>query len=133
MKQIIYLALVALMPIMLTSCGVTELVLLPRPDAEDRTDAEAFCNRDGNNLIVRVSNVGPKDAAPTKVTVDYFDFGTQTVTTPTIPGQGIIEVTVPIPAGCFNSDCNYKITLDPDNNVEEPREDNNSQDGNCIG
>ncbi len=81
----------------------------------------------------RVSNVGPKEAVLPKVTVDFFGFGTQTVTTPLIPGQGIIEVSFPIPAGCFNSDCNHKIKLDPDNNVEEPREDDKMQDGNCIG
>ena len=133
MKQILNLAILAMLSLAFASCGVTELLPLPRPDAEDRTDAEAFCNRDGNNLVVRVSNVGPKDAPPTKVLVDFFDFGTQTVTTPAIPGETVIEVNVPIPAGCFNPDCNYQIKIDPDNQVEEPREDNNDQDGNCIG
>ncbi len=134
MKQILNLALIAFIPLMLTNCSITELLPLPRPGVEEgRTDADAFCNRDGNNLVVRVSNTGPKDSPPTKVLVDFFIFGTQTVMTPVIPGQSVIEVNVPIPAGCFNPDCNYKIKIDPDNQIEEPREDNNDRDGICIG
>ena len=133
MRQFLRIAYIGLATIMLASCGITELIPLQRPGQEDNPGAEAFYNRDGSDLIIRVSNVGPKDAPPTKVSVEFPELPTQSVMTPTIAGQSIVEVKVQIPTGCFNSDCEFTITVDADNIIAEPREDNNTKAGRCIG
>lgn len=132
MKALIFFIFAAITSLLLSGC-VTELTVLPRSDAAGRTDSEAFCKRDKNDLVIRIQNSGAKDAPPTTVLVEFPGFPSQTVATPAIPGQSVIEVKVPIPAGCHNPDCDFKITVDPNNQVQEPREDNNVQSGICIG
>jgi subtilase family serine protease len=39
----------------------------------------------------------------------------------------------PIPPGCFDSDCEFRITVDVNNDVAESNEANNTADGVCIG
>jgi hypothetical protein len=132
MKTLTFFLLVGMTALLFSGC-VTELTLLPRPNAVGRTDHEAFCNIDGNDLVIRIQNSGAKDAPPTTVLVEFPGFPSQTVVTPAIPKQSVVEVKVPIPAGCHNPDCDFKITVDPNNQVQEPREDNNVQAGICIG
>lgn len=132
MKSLTFFLRAGLAVLLFSGC-VTELTVLPRPDAAGRTDPEAFCKRIGNDLVIRIQNSGAKDAPPTTVLVEFPGFSSQTVATPAIPGQSVIEVKVPIPAGCHNPDCDFKITVDPNNQVQEPREDNNVQSGICIG
>jgi hypothetical protein len=116
------------------SCNSTDLIVLPRPGQEDRTDNEAFCNIDGNDLVVRVKNVGTSDAPPVDVIVEFHSSTTsQIVTTPPIPGLTEVEVRVTIPPGCFDPDCSYRITVDPNNLINEVKEDNNVQEAICIG
>jgi hypothetical protein len=56
------------------------------------------------------------------------------VPTPAIPAGN--SVTLPpqaIPGGCFNPDCDFRITVDAGAVVDESDEGNNTASGTCIG
>lgn len=103
---------------------------------EDSQGDEGFCNRgdSGSSLIILVRNQGAGDAtSETTTSVDFGTFGTETVTTSPIPAGSMVDVSVPIPSGCFNSDCDFTITVDSNDDVGERTESNNAADGICIG
>ncbi|HSO20187.1 MAG TPA: hypothetical protein VLT88_12045, partial [Desulfosarcina sp.] len=82
-----------------------DLVPAKRSGAEG---PQGFCQRDDNNLTVRVRNqANPDVVQQTAVRVDFGSFGTQTATAAAIPGGSFADVSVPIPAGCFNADCEF--------------------------
>jgi hypothetical protein len=114
--------------------------LLPEPLAGD-TGPFGFCRRGDAGLTVRVRNQGNQPAfVPTTVRVQFAS-GEQTATIPPLPNGAAADVTVPIPAGCFNPECDFTIRVDADDAVEEPghdatdtsHEDNNFAVGRCLG
>ena len=98
----------------------------------------SFCNRDetGKKLIVIVKNQGvvSTSSGSIKVTVEFTPSGSISGNIPSdIPGGGTAQISFEIPSGCFDADCDFKIIVDPDNNVGESDETNNSANGRCIG
>jgi len=98
--------------------------------------AEGFCRRDNaGNLIVRVRNQTNFDVfVQTTTKVEFSTGDIQVLNTSPMPG-GSMSDTGPflIPAICFNPDCDFTITVDVNNDVEESGENNNSVGGRCIG
>jgi len=103
----------------------------PKPDL----GSAGFCYKDSQGrLLIIVKNQGDTDAPASTTTVDFFNFGSFDLTTPPIPAGG--SVTLPalnIPVGCYNPDCNFKITVDSKNQINESNESNNQVSSNCIG
>jgi hypothetical protein len=99
------------------------------------TGAEGFCRRDdAGNLVVRVRNQSNADVLVQTTTVVVFSpGGPRTGTTAPMPRGSFADVTLPIPAECFNADCDFTITVDSDEAVDESDEDNNTADGICVG
>jgi subtilase family serine protease len=102
----------------------------------------AYCDSDDqNNLKIHVKNQGNADAPASTTLVEFFLPGgvVQPVqlTTPPIPkGQTVTVGTVLIPTtpvNCFDPDCDFNITVDSKNRVEESKENNNKVKGTCIG
>lgn len=114
--------------------GATAPDLVPESRI-DGTGAETFCRRDGaGNLVVRVRNESNADVlVQTTTVVEFSPGGPRTGTTAAMPGGSFAEVTFPIPPECFNADCDFTITVDSDEAVDEADEDNNMADGICIG
>lgn len=98
----------------------------------------AFCNRvqdgpDKGKLLVVVKNQGGTDAPASATKVEFFPGGTFSLPTPVVAaGQSVTLSPLAIPNGCFNSDCEFKITVDSGNQVDEFK-GNDSADGGCIG
>jgi hypothetical protein len=95
-----------------------------------------FCKRvDGQlQVAIRVENQGGAFAPASITTVDFFSFGSADIPTVGIPGGRFIDL-APIkpPAGCFQRDCVFKITVDSLNSVNESNYGNNSGTGVCVG
>jgi len=116
MKNSLFIFLTLFITVFIMNCTpFIELTVLQRPGQEDREDREAYCYRQGDALIVRISNVGTQDAPASKLEVEFPGYPTYTVITSPIPAGGTIEVPVTIPSGCFDSDCEFRITVDADN------------------
>ena len=121
----------------LTACGGPKQPdLIPSPPQYVN-----FCERsaDGSRLVVHVKNIGTADAASAEVQVEFFIASGSSQTVNGISVTGVLapgsetSIEVPIPAGCFNPDCDFKITIDPSNVVPESNETNNKVDGSCLG
>lgn len=114
--------------------------LLPEP-AAGSGGAVAFCRPGDSGLVVRVRNQGNEPALVSTTTRVSFRPGEQTVATPPLPSGAAADVSVPIPSGCFDPDCNFTINVDAEDDVEELKhdasdtshEDNNIAVGVCIG
>jgi subtilase family serine protease len=103
----------------------------PVPDFPTPT---GFCRLQGSNLVVRVENKGPAPALiPSTTRVDFPGFTTQDVTTPPIAAGASVDLMVPIPFGCFNPDCDFRIIVDVNNEIPETDETNNSVADFCLG
>ncbi len=95
---------------------------------------EGFCQRDDTALTVRVRNQANPDVfEQSTVVVDFSPGGPRTATTPPIAGGSFADVMVEIPAGCFNPDCDFEITVDANDDIDEADETNNAEAGACIG
>jgi CARDB len=102
--------------------------LIPVPDEQG-----SFCNRENDKLIVTVRNQGVATAGPSTTQVDFFGHGLTSLPTPSlVPGQST-TLAFPIPSGCFDPDCEFRITVDAGNAVIESNEANNTADGVCLG
>jgi hypothetical protein len=111
--------------------GLPDLVPIPDPDPN-----VGFCRRDPQGrLIVTVGNQGTADAPTSTTRVEFFPGGVVDVPTPPIPAGGA-PVDLPpiiIPAACFDPDCDFRITVDANNQVNESDEGNNTASGLCRG
>jgi len=92
-----------------------------------------WCDIDGGDLTVHIMNQGFANAGSSTTSVDFGGAGTVDVPTPSILSGQTVSVTVPIPGGCFDPDCGFTIEVDYDDDVEEALEDNNTQEGSCLG
>ena len=102
--------------------------LIPVPDADG-----SFCRRKDGTLTVTVKNQGTSGAGPSVTEVDFFAFGKVAMPTPPL-GPGVsVDILVPIPSGCFDPNCEFRITVDANNQVNESDEGNNIAKGICLG
>jgi hypothetical protein len=95
-----------------------------------------FCKFVNNQLqaVVRVKNQGGAFAPASITKVDFFAFGSVNIPTPRLsPGEFIDLGPIKPPTGCFNPSCQFRITVDSGNSVDESDEGNNSTIGVCIG
>ena len=100
-----------------------------------------YCQRGFNQFTVTVKNQGNTEAPVSKVTVEFLPGGslTQELFGPgpngALPPGIAWDVQFPDspPGACFDVDCDFRITVDSDNQVGELNEANNSVDGRCIG
>lgn len=119
----------------LGSCTI-DLVPIGRPDL---TGPPGFCKivkegPDRGKLVVTVKNQGTKNAPASITTVEFSPGGSFQLTTPPIPAGGTVDLSpLSIPGSCFNSDCDFKITVDSKGQVKETNEGNNTGIGNCLG
>jgi hypothetical protein len=107
--------------------------LVPQPE----TGAVLFCKSVDGKLRVafKVKNEGGVFAPASVAIVNFFAFGTSTPLT--IPGllpgeESALQVVTP-PPGCFDSDCEFRISVDVGGGVDESNEGNNNAGGSCIG
>ena len=105
------------------------------PDLIPARDSLGFCKRDSvGRLLVMVRNQGVAPSGPSVTQVAFSPGGTVPIPTPPImPGTTITLPPVPMPAACFDPDCDFKITVDATAIVVESNEGNNSAAGTCIG
>ena len=102
--------------------------LIPVPDANG-----SFCKQKDSTLTVTVKNQGASGAGPSVTEVDFLAFGKVTMPTPPLGPGASVDLLFPIPPGCFNPDCEFRITVDANNQVNESNEGNNIAKGTCIG
>jgi hypothetical protein len=103
--------------------------LVPVPD-----DSGFFCQRTPNGgLKVTVRNQGTAAAGPSKTEVDFGAYGKVVKPTPPLAPGASVDLEFPIPFGCHDSDCEFRITVDMDDEVVESDEGNNSASDTCIG
>jgi hypothetical protein len=97
-----------------------------------------FCNVDRRTavpkLIVSVRNQGHADAPPSTTTVSFSPGGVFQLPTPAVPAGGAVDLPpLNVPMACFNPNCEFKITVDSANTVNESNAGNNSAQGKCNG
>jgi CARDB protein len=98
----------------------------------------AFCREvnDGTGLEVTVKNQGNADAPASTTRVIFFTLREGNIAedmfTPAIPAGGSTDLVFDLPSGCFNG-CDFRITVDSNNQVNESDEGNNSVPGICSG
>jgi len=97
-----------------------------------------FCDLDSQgNLLVHIKNqgMGASHGAEVEVKFQIAPGYYQTVR----GAHGLIAagqtdtVSIVIPSGCFNPDCDFTITVDIVNEIQESNESNNTATGVCIG
>lgn len=102
--------------------------LIPVPDPK-----LGFCRRKDLKLTVTVKNQGSADAGPSITTVDFGALGTPSLPSPALAAGASIDLVFDIPAGCFDPNCEFKITVDSKNQVNESNEGNNTASDECRG
>jgi len=102
--------------------------LIPVPDENG-----FFCRREESMLIVTVRNQGNAGAGPSTTEVDFGTYGKIQLPTPPLGPGAEIDLKFPIPFGCFDPDCEFRITVDVNNQVDESDEGNNFASGTCLG
>lgn len=91
------------------------------------------CKRDiEGRLVITVKNQGTVQAAASTTRVGFFPGGAFNVNFPAIPSGSTAKVPLQMPAPCWNPDCDYQITVDINNQVNESNEANNSGSGSCF-
>jgi hypothetical protein len=107
--------------------GLPDLIPVPDPDTD-------FCKRDERgNLIVTVRNQGSGDAGASTTTVHFVPGGAFSQPTPPIAAGASVDLAFPIPAVCFDPDCDFRIIVDSAHQVTESDETNNTASGTCRG
>lgn len=110
--------------------GQPDLIPLP-------TENGLYCRlNDKGEFIVKVANQGTASSGPCKTAVTFHThqgWVTSTVPTPPLAPGATVDLVFPIPKGCYNPDCHFRITVDVDNEVMEAGEGNNYAEGCCLG
>ena len=102
--------------------------LVPVPDANG-----SFCRRKDLTLTVTIKNQGIGAAGASVTKVDFGALGQVSMPTPPLAPGASVDLFFPIPPGCFDPDCEFRITADANNQVNESNEGNNVADGSCRG
>jgi len=92
----------------------------------------------GNKLIVLVRNDSARDLPPssTRIRFSWSESGEQDVDIPTPligPGRTVPLRSVEFPSLCFDPDCDFEITVDANEEIDEANEANNNVTGMCLG
>jgi hypothetical protein len=106
--------------------GLADLVPVPNEQG-------SFCRVEDGFLIVTVRNQGSAAAGPSVTRVDFGAYGIVDMPTPALAAGASVDLKFPIPFGCFDPDCEFRISVDVSNIVVESNEGNNSASGSCIG
>src|SRR5574341_373894 len=99
---------------------------------------DGFCDLSGDRespkLGVSVQNIGDGESPTSITTIEFFPGGSVQLQTPAVPAENSVDlVPVAIPLACFDPDCDFKITVDWRNEVNESGgEGNNEADGRCL-
>ena len=138
MKSKVFLSLFVMLAMLLLGlAGCFPGIPLPDLVPDNPPGMAGYCNvDDSNNLIVYVKNQGEADAPASSVTVQFsLSSGVQEImgTVGAIPVGQTKSVSIAIPAGCFNPDCGFTITVDSGEDILESQELNNSVNGSCVG
>ena len=114
--------------------------LKPGKRVQTNTGLENYCQvvTGTPGLKVVIKNTGDVESPASTTRVEYPGLSQTYITdlaTPTIPAGGEVFLIFPYPSGenCFNSDCNFIITVDVNDDVDECFESNNEEAGLCIG
>jgi CARDB len=141
------LAVLALVPIVLSGCATPARTPVERPVARPdlvvlkrvgvRTPGE-LCNLDpaaaAPRLIVSVKNQGAASAAGSTTRVEFNPGGSFDLATPPVPAGGAVDLPpLRVPQNCFNPNCQFRITVDSASGVYESNAANNSASGACTG
>ena len=118
-RVFLIVALLSMLVLLLVGCT------RQRPDLVPFSSALMFCDPDGQgNLLVHVKNVGVATSPNVHVQVVFFlGAAGEKVERPALgtgalaPGQTSLPIPVPIPSGCYNPDCGFRITVDVLNEV----------------
>lgn len=89
--------------------------------------------RSGGSIVVTVENVGTADAGPSTTEVDFGSHGSEQGATSGLASGESVDVSLSIPPGCFDPDCDFTVTVDVDDDVSESNESNNVEEGRFIG
>ena len=142
-SHILRLTLFLFLPaVSLTGCGTPgepfgppDLVPVPKIFSFNPLSV-SFCHRDADgNLIVTVRNQGGAEASASVTRVDFGASGSFDLNVGVLGATDVVILTQSIPAGCFDADCEFTITVDADTQVDEttPNEGNNTVTDKCIG
>ena len=99
---------------------------------------DGFCDLSGDRespqLGVSVENIGDGESPASVTAIEFFPGGSVQLHTPALPAGGSIHrMPVAIPLACFDPDCEFRITVDWRNEVNESGgEGNNEADGRCL-
>ena len=135
MKIMSYLTLIfvlALAGVIIIS-GCTPLV--PKADlvaVNNPSDWASFCDFDNENLRVHIKNQGTADAGPSTVEVDFGQHGKVSQPVPSLTVGATTTILIPMSHVCYDPDCEFVITVDSSNDIDESNELNNSQTGSCL-
>ena len=113
-------------PLRRVEVGLPDLIAVP--DANG-----SFCRRKDSTLTVTVKNQGSSDAGPSVTVVDFLAFGKVPMPTPPLAAGASVDLSFPIPPGCFDPNCEFQIIVDSNNQVNESNEANNIVKGACAG
>lgn len=89
-----------------------------------------LCRRQETILTLVIVNGGESSGAMS-VNISFGEFGT--VAVDVMSFRDTVNVEVPIPRGCFDSNCEFSVALDVNNTVAESNEENNISRGVCLG
>ncbi len=106
--------------------GAPDLIAVP--DANG-----SFCRRKDATLTVTVKNQGASVAGPSATEVDFLTFGKVSMPTPSLAPGTSVDLLFAIPPGCFDPNCEFRITVDVNSEVNESDEGNNVVKGACQG
>ena len=135
MKRVFYLTLIIVITLagMIIIPGCTPLV--PKPDLiadNNPSDWASFCDFDDENLIVYIKNQGTADAGPSTVEVDFGEHGKVYQPVPSLTVGTTTTILIPMSHVCYDPDCEFVITVDSSNDINESNELNNIQIGSCL-
>lgn len=122
--------LLALLLATLAGCG-------KRPDLlalAEGPDMASTCRLDEKGrLVVTIHNQGKRISKATTTQIVFGSLPAIRLPTRPVPPGDSVSVTFPIPEECFQPECQFRITVDANNEVDETDEMNNSAKGLCGG
>ena len=106
--------------------GLPDLIPIPNEQG-------SFCRGKDGIRTVTVRNQGAAPAGSSVTRVDFGSHGSVDKPTPGLLPGASIDLDFPIPVGCFDPDCEFRIIVDATNAVIKSDEANNLASGVCVG